>query len=1013
MIFKTMQATQDLRFFLINFIFFFSGFLALAYQVLWSRFIQDFMGVSSYTYAAVLAAFMGGMALGSGFLGRKMDSKSNAFKIYAYLEIFIGLFAVAAFNPILEVLTNWYGSFYQPGWMGNSAAAVSLKFLSALTLLIFPTMLMGATFPAMVKITAQFKESIGRSAALCYGINAGGAVLGSLAMAFFILPGLGLQASLSLCGFCSGLLGFIAFLLSKNQDLPLAVTSHQEVRQDDGSTWLLLALIFLEGILGFSLEIAWTRYFALVFGSSTYSFATMLSALILGISIGSLALSYWDKKVNSALHAFGLSQVGMGASLLLSVWIYPYLPLVFKLLYSTLTPTTLGYQLYESFKFILAFILMFVPSFFGGMSLPLIVKAFARRHGEVASQSGLVYTWDTLGNVAGAMLGALFLLPMFGLNQIFLMVGLGCLILGYVSIGRAVQAEGVDFGKSVGLISICLVFCTPLWIQPWDLSLFAQSPHRRYNHELSWEKAKQQVNSEVLYAEDDPASSVMVVKTKKGQISLFNNGKPDASDGRDMVTQLLLGHVPLMTKPNAQDVLVIGMGSGVTAGAVLHHPVQSLKILELVEAVVKAEKFFHHVNFKPTKDPRTTVIVDDARAYLNFNSSSFDLIISAPSNPWQAGVGKLFTHEFYQLVSQRLRPQGLFVQWLQLYELSDSVFLSAIRTLRSVFPYLYGFRSKNDFLVLASLEAVNLDPKAISQRFQNPTLEEHLQAQGIAQPTSFFTLQSQTPQTMDALASMGSIINDADNLYLEHQAPRELFFAKYASLPKLFDDRIHDSPFLFKAIFAAKKAPLLVSDLRQELDELPVFNSDFLDLQRSVFYYEKTILEKKEFSIEELPPGFLLYSLEQLANSLNFLSQEKKWTEFKLILDRYDSILRLFLTRNPQLAEPWIKHIKTWIQSGATGPTFQMLFKILISLELSRGKVLTLIQERETKLKTLPPIFMTEVLALACQDSRVKRCQELKAKVATWGSNYTINSIHDFPRNIWSLPRQDGEGKAH
>lgn len=999
-----MELKQNLRFYLINIIFFTSGFLALAYQVLWSRFIQDFMGVSSYTYAAVLAAFMGGMALGSGLIGRVMDRSPNAFKVYAYLEIGIGLFAAAAFTPVLDGLTIWYGSFYEPGWLGNGPQAISLKFILASLLLAFPTMLMGATFPAMVKITSQFKASIGSSTALCYGINAGGAVLGSLAMAFFILPVLGLQASLNLCGFCSGLVGFAVFLLSKDQDMPIVLEELPPENEKIGSKWFLLGLIFFEGVLGFSLEIAWTRYFALVFGSSTYSFATMLSALILGISLGSLALSRLDKKLTSALHAFGLSQVGMGVSLLVSLWIYPYLPPVFKLLFSTLNSTTLGYQLYESFKFLLAFMLMFVPSFFGGMSLPLIVKAFARSKGDLASQSGLVYTWDTFGNVTGALLGALVIMPWLGLNHMMLLVGLGCLLLGYLSIGYAVRKERIAWGRTVGLSSICLVLFGPLWLQPWDLSLFSLMPHRRYHHIPNWDQVVHQNKQEVLYSKDDPASSVMVIKTEKGKVSLLNNGKADASTGRDMITQLLLGHVPLLTQPQAKDVLVVGMGSGVTAGAVLQHPVKQLKILELVEAVVEAEKFFHQVNFEPIKDTRTTVIMDDARAHLNFDPSTFDLIISEPSNPWQAGVANLFTYEFFELASKRLNANGLFVQWLQLYELSDPVLLSAIRTLRSVFPYLYGFQSKNDLIILASLKGIQLDPAAISNRFQYLGLKEHLQELGIAQPEIFFTLQTQTPQTMDTLASMGTIINDADNLYLEHQAPKELFFAHRASLPQMFDDRLHNSPALFINNLQTKKAPLLIAEINQTLDELPVFTTDFINLNRTLFFYEKTEIENKKFTIEELPSGFLLYSIEELKQSLEHLFIKENWVEFKIILNRYNSALGLLLNRNLQLAIPWMKRIRTWIQSGVNDQVFQMLFKLLTSLELRHGNFGTLFQIMEQKLKTQPPDFLNQILSLNCQVSSVDTCIRLKSQIASWGPQYSINSMHDFPPNVWSLP---------
>ena len=994
-------------FLLINLIFFASGFLGLAYQVLWSRFIHDFVGVSSYSYSVVLAAFMGGMAIGSSFLGRWMDKRSNPLKVYAYIEILIGLFVIVFFEPLLAILFQWYGSFYEPGWSGNSAYAISLKLLCSTILLLVPTVLMGATFPAMVKITKQFKESVGSAAALCYGVNASGAVLGSVAMAFLILPSLGMKASLYLGGMSSALLGVVSFLLCSRIREEETPEHHEIHHKPDAVQKFLLLLIFFEGILGFSLEIAWTRNFALVFGSSTYSFATMLSALILGISLGSLTLSRLELKIRSPLHAFGVSQLLMGISLLMTLPLYPYLPLFFKTLYSSLSATPWAYGIYEFSKFALSFCLMLIPSFFGGMSLPLIVKAFAKRDASLGAESGLVYAADTLGNVSGALLGALILLPLMGLQNLMTSIAIGCVLLGFLSIYRSLSLDSVPWGRSPSLVAIVLVLFAPIWWQDWELKYFASLPHRRFVAPKTWQEALDWPDWDVLYNKDDPASSVMIIKGEDGVTRLLNNGKPDATDVADMLSQTLTGHIPMLINPSAKDVLLVGMGSGVSAGAVLRHPVKSLKVIELVEGVVEAEKFFRHVNYDPTSDPRTEVIIDDAKGILTFDSSTYDAIISVPSNPWQAGVASLFSHEYYQLVKSRLREGGVFLQWMQRYEMSDAVFFSAVRTVRSVFPYLYGFQSSGDLLILGSMKPVKIDEQDLRARLSSPEVKKSLEEWSLTEPYQFLALQTQTAQTMDALASLGPIVNDADNLFLEHQAPTELFFSRSASIMRDFDDRKIQSPALLWSQISSSSMPLPVKSFDANMESFKALSHRYVSASLLAYYFEQLEIHKKDYEAVDLPPNFLIYSFSELTQVLDKLMAKEQYNEQIAIWNTLGEGFDLFVHTHPEFAPQWIANFEKWLDRDLPGAVHKMYMRRLVTLELNLGDSTSLWKKINKHFKKQDHRFIAEMTARVCQSKDTRICLAMKAKMISEGFEYPVGSIADFPANQWSLPAHE------
>jgi spermidine synthase len=254
------------------------------------------------------------------------------------------------------------------------------------------------------------------------------------------------------------------------------------------------------------------------------------------------------------------------------------------------------------------------------------------------------------------------------------------------------------------------------------------------------------------------------------------NGKIDASTGSDMPTQVLSGHLPLLLHPEPRTVLVIGMGSGVTAGAVAHHPVRRIDLVEIEPAVIEASRFFASVNGDVLKNPRVRVVIADGRNFLLTTSERYDVIISEPSNPWIAGLASLFSSEFFALARSRLKPGGIMLQWLQAYHLPPDDLRMIVRTYRTIFPAVSVWNpSDSDLLLLGSSEPVTIEPAELARRYErNPGLRSDLQRIGVRHGAAVAGHLSLGEEDTTRFAA-GTGLNDDDRLPLEFSAPRALY----------------------------------------------------------------------------------------------------------------------------------------------------------------------------------------------------------------------------------------------
>jgi spermidine synthase len=272
-------------------------------------------------------------------------------------------------------------------------------------------------------------------------------------------------------------------------------------------------------------------------------------------------------------------------------------------------------------------------------------------------------------------------------------------------------------------------------------------------------------------------TATVSVRRDWGITSVAINGRTNASDGADMPTQVMLGQLGVLIAPRLNNALIVGFATGVTAGSVLQCPMNSVDCVEIEPAAVASSRYFEHVNNNPLADPRLHMILDDARTYLRTNPARYDLIISEPSHPWVPGVANLFTREFFALGKERLRDDGVFVQWLQMYQLSTESLRSVLATYQEVFPYVFVFRirgrtNSKDLILLGSRQPLSLD--FVAARLTNPRVAADLARVGIknAEDVRAWFIADQT-QLGPAVA--GAIINTDDNMHVETVAPREAF----------------------------------------------------------------------------------------------------------------------------------------------------------------------------------------------------------------------------------------------
>jgi len=778
-------------------LFFTSGATSLVYQTVWARQLHLVFGTSTFAIATVLAAFMGGLAVGGLVMGHFADRVRRPLRLYAALELCIGLYAVA-FPSLLSLLTPLYlaiGGSWNPGFFG--LATVQLVLVGAALLL--PTAMMGATLPLLARFATDRLGAAGERVGTLYGVNTAGAVFGTWLAGFVLLPGLGLWATTLLAAGANGLLGVAAAALSSwsGEGIP------RVERDVEVAVPLQVSVAIAMGLAGFAAlvyEVAWTRVLGLLIGPTVYAFSVMLLAFLVGIAVGGLLGGRVADRVlglrgiRGVLVLLAGVEVGVAALSWLLVHLYPELPFWYVWLFDWLGVAGRP-GLMWGLGTLISGLVMTPPAVLMGFAFPVAVRLVVQGD-QLGRPVGWIYGANTLGGVVGASLAGFVLLPWLEVSGTIYVAGLANLGAALLLVARGIRGRAMRV-----LVGVVIAVAWMGRWAPWDQRLMTSGLHHYIGHFDDHTRAGIQqfgVDSyELLYYREGLTSVVTVGRTlDSASLWLANNGKVDASAKGDGPTQVLCGLLAMQFLEEPRDVAVIGLASGVTAGAIALSPaVARLDIIEIEPAVIEASDFFIEVNHDVLRDPRTRVVTNDARNHLLLTPpAQYDLVASEPSNPWISGVANLFTQEFFALGRSRLKPGGVWAQWLPTYGLGDRELRTLMVTFSDVFPHVlvYSTIDNADVVLLGSDRPLVPSVEASSSVFADPRLAKELRAVGIRDPAE---LASRFVFDERAFARMGEgvVRNTDDNMHIEYVAPLRIhaetsqenvrWMAKYARLP--------------------------------------------------------------------------------------------------------------------------------------------------------------------------------------------------------------------------------------
>lgn len=777
-----------------------SGFTGLCYETVWFKRLGHVWGSSSLAMASVIAAFLLGLGLGARLFGAFADRTRRPLLWYGVLEILIGLIALALPGAI--------------GWISERASPLSVSlgdqpFLLgiarvALTFVLIgpPCMLMGATLPILTRQLAGLGIGVGKSAAWLYAFNTLGAAAGAYTAGFHLLDTLGLVWTNALAAALNIAVGLAAIALARRAQLEVQTPDEAPLASNDDerrARTRVLTVALSTGCASIALQMLWARELALLVGPTTYAFSSCLWVFILGVGLGSLVFRVRLER-SDALESTLCAASAMVVLPALVGWaLRPQLAEWMGYLREARIEATANAVLCSA----VSAVLQFVPTLGMGMVFPALVELTRSSAARAGSVVGRVYAWNTVGSVAGAALTSMVLVPTLG-SFWSLRAALGVYALAPVLL---FGARGAALATSV----VCAIALLAQWraSDPLDTNLGAYL----YGAQGA---ATTRADFKPLYFAEGPSCNVLVLEGEpfptpflerppERLINLRVHGKIDASSANDMTMQLGMAYIPRLLHPDAREVVVIGMGSGVTLGAAAAFESTRATCCEIEPAIVEGARFFELFNHGVLERDDVKIVLDDGRSYVQGHPGGWDLILSQPSNPWIAGVANLFTEDFYRTARSRLARGGLFAQWIQAYSFTARDFALVLRTLTRVFPHCVLLRvSDYDLLLVAGDRPVSPGREAIdrAQALVDATPDARTDLERYFRTTDVRSLllahllldERGVARYLDAVGP-GAINTDA-NMRLEFDAPRRLFHA-------LGDPAIETNRLIYGSIDAA------------------------------------------------------------------------------------------------------------------------------------------------------------------------------------------------------------------
>jgi spermidine synthase len=769
-----------------------TGFSGLVYEVTWQKALATLLGTHSEATAAVLGIFLGGLSAGYALFGTVTRSRvaraerenrpARLLVLYGCIEAAVGLYALVF--PFLFGIVQRL-SLQLPH--GNPAVAFAADLVLSTLLIGPPAVLMGGTIPILTQALARGLQDATRVHAFVYAFNTAGAFAGALAGGLLLIPRLGIENTLLLMGLVNLFAGssFLALgLRSRAHEVPASQTAPTSPRLEGFA--LYAAAAFLLGFAMMTVQTVLIRIGGLAFGASQFTFAMVVAVFVLCIALGSFAVTALHRIPRPTLVLCTWGLAGLLALLYLELPNTTYYAHVLRSLFRDHEASFYPY-------FITAFagvlLILLVPVALSGAALPLLFHHLRNRVGDLGNVAGRLYSWNTLGNLLGALLGGYALLFWLDMHLVYrvaagaVALAAGLLSVRITRISPRVVAAGMVFPA---LLALTL-------LPSWD--------SRRLNSGLFRSRAPEETTflgpagffaalkgGRIIFHDDDPVSSVVVREARaRGRVirSILTNGKSDGSLGSDYPTMALIALLPCLMTERCESAFVIGYGTGVTAGefAALE-TMRRVVVAEISPGVVAAAPLFDYGNLRASENPKVTIVRSDAYRALLRSEERYDAIASEPSNPWVVGVEMLFSREFLEAAKSRLNPGGVYAQWFHAYETDTATVELVMRTYAAVFDHVALWFTKGPDMLLLGFENAEraLDLERIEERAARPDVAAGLRRSGIR---SFPALLAHEllPLGVVHAAPLEGEIHTLLHPILSHRAARAFYVGAGADLP--------------------------------------------------------------------------------------------------------------------------------------------------------------------------------------------------------------------------------------
>jgi spermidine synthase len=697
-------------------VLFASGSVALVYQVLWIKQLSLVVGVDVYAVTTGVSAFFAGLAFGGALFGRWADSLARPCLLYALLELGVAVLGVATTLVLARAA---------PPFVALEARAVPLAWMLLFTLVGMPAVLMGGTLPVLIRSWAPRPEHLGATGGSLYAANTAGAIAGALLTSFLLIPLLGVRGTALAAAALNLAAALAAFGLDRAVRPRPSTQLQPEPLRAPTAARLALVLYTLAGGIALGYEVIWSQAIVQFISTRAFAFSVMLATYLAGLVIGSALYARWADRVRDPWELFGLLIAAAGLIALLQVaalggWLFGL-----QVQAGGMAWAATGNHLVEmSARFAVAAVcIVFVPTVLLGAAFPAALR-LAVDVRQVGRDVGAVVALNTSGGIAGTLLTGFVLVPALGLVR-----SLAILALAAAAVGACAVVRGVAVGRGIRWTTLAIGAAAMLGA--------ILTPPDRLARLLTTARG-----GTLAFYEESRGGTVAVAEQQAGRNPfkrLYIQAVSNSGDGipslRYMRLQALL---PLLIhRGEPRSAFVIGLGTGITAGALLRFPGLERRVCaELLPAVVRAAPLFQG-NFGAASDPRIEIRLHDGRRELLRSPERYDVITLEPPPPSAAGVVNLYSRDFYRLARARLRPRGLLAQWWPLPAQNDEDSRALVRSFLDAFPYASLWTTElHEMLLIGAAEPIDLDVRRIAARFDQPEVAAALREVGIASPAA-------------------------------------------------------------------------------------------------------------------------------------------------------------------------------------------------------------------------------------------------------------------------------------